>query len=365
MKIALVITGLIMGGAERQVCDLADEFSRLGHDVMLISLNREPVVLPTSGGVQVHHLRMKKTLPGLFPGFFALRAKLRSFRPDVVHAHMIHANIMCRVLRLVTPMKTLICTAHNTNEGGVLRQRLYRYTDRLATLSTNVSQEAVDTFVEKRISFPGRMIAVPNGIDIDRFAFSNEQRTRLRAELGYDHEFVFFSVGRLEQQKDFANLIRAFGLLGESPLGREARLVIVGEGSLREALEDQVSAHNLGERVVFLGRRTDVHALMSVADTFVLSSAWEGFGLVVAEAMLCERVVVATDCGGVKEVLGNHGILVPPAASDALARGMAQAMEFGEPEQKDLGARARRHIVDHYSLPNVAAAWVSIYKRRA
>ncbi len=362
MKICLVITGLTMGGAERQVCDLADQFASMGHDVLLVSLNKDPVVLPRSARVHLSHLFLKKTPPGLLLGFFQLRKAIRKFGPDIVHAHMIHANIMCRMLRIVTPMKVLICTAHNTNEGGKLRELLYRYTDRLNTVATNVTQEAVDAYIDKRISFPGRMIAVANGIDTQKFQFSADHRASIRESLDLTEEsFLYLSVGRLEEQKDYANLIRAFSLVCERTTERPARLAIIGDGTLRAALASQVERASLSDRVVFMGNQFNVHEWMSACDAYVLSSAWEGFGLVVAEAMLCERVVVATDCGGVKEVLGHHGFLVPPRSPDLLAQGMHEAMHLDSETAAQSGCDGRTHVMNHYALEAVAKRWTTIY----
>src|SRR5690625_8036008 len=95
------------------------------------------------------------------------------------------------------------------------------------------------------------------------------------------------------------------------------------------------------EHVSFLGVYNEMPALMSATDIFVLSSLWEGFGLVVAEAMACERVVVATDSGGVKEVLGDCGFLVSQSETDLLATGIEQALNLDEAEKSELGKRAR------------------------
>src|SRR5690606_23776011 len=94
----------------------------------------------------------------------------------------------------------------------------------------------------------------------------------------------------------------------------------------------------------------DVPRLMSAADVFVLSSAWEGFGLVAAEAMACERVVVATDCGGVREVVGEAGYLVPTRNSQALAAALTNAISLSIAEKSRLGRRARQRVEAHYSL---------------
>ncbi|MNE51393.1 Capsular glucan synthase [compost metagenome] len=118
----------------------------------------------------------------------------------------------------------------------------------------------------------------------------------------------------------------------------------------------------LETNVEFIGMRYDVNKWMSAADVFVLSSAWEGFGLVVAEAMACERIVVATDCGGVKEVVGDCGYLVPPNDSTQLGNALSQALKLSELQRVQLGNSARRRIIESYSLASVSERWLSIYQ---
>ncbi|MGL5947829.1 MAG: glycosyltransferase [Aeromonas sp.] len=118
MKILLIITGLGMGGAERQVCDLADQFAAKGHEVLLISMTGETVNRPLSAKIEVVELRMAKTPLGFIKAYSKTRNLIKKFKPDVVHSHMVHANLFSRLLRLTTRFKKLICTAHSSNEGG-------------------------------------------------------------------------------------------------------------------------------------------------------------------------------------------------------------------------------------------------------
>jgi len=100
---------------------------------------------------------------------------------------------------------------------------------------------------------------------------------------------------------------------------------------------------------------------MSASDVFVLSSAWEGFGLVVAEAMACERVVVATDCGGVSEVVGSEGFLVEPNNNILLAQALDKALDLSDDERSSIGVSARKRIIDNYSLSANVEAYLKLY----
>ncbi|WP_411684832.1 glycosyltransferase [Aeromonas caviae] len=361
MNITLIITGLGMGGAERQVCDLADQFANKGHSVLLISMTGDTVNRPQSVNIKIEELNMAKTPLGFIKAYLQARQLIQQFKPDVVHSHMVHANLFARLLRLTGKIKRLICTAHNTNEGGRGRMLAYRLTDVLCDLSTNVSQEAADIYVKRGAAPASRIVAMPNGIDTARFTFNPECRASLRQQLQLsDNTPLILAVGRLTAAKDYPNLLTAFSQLPAE--FSHTQLAIIGIGEEQANIETFAAQLGLTTRVHFLGLQRNVHEWMSAADIFVLSSAWEGFGLVVAEAMACQRVVVATDCGGVKEVVGECGILVPPRDHLALADGINTALQMSSDEIEMIGAAARDRIVTRYSLSAQTERWLSLYQ---
>ena len=135
----------------------------------------------------------------------------------------------------------------------------------------------------------------------------------------------------------------------------------MGDGDLRYELEQMIIENSIQQDVTILGRRDDISSLISASDIFVLASKFEGFGLVVAEAMACKCFVVATDCGGVAEVLGNTGILVESQNSEALANGMIKALDMSKDEIKNNNIDARKRIEDIFSLESSVKHWLKIY----
>jgi glycosyltransferase involved in cell wall biosynthesis len=360
MNIALLITGLGMGGAERQVVDLADRFAALNHNILIIYLTGEAAVFPSNPSIRVIGMGMTKTPWSFLNTYRHIRSLIQSFKPDVLHAHMVHANIMARLLRLSTKIPRLICTAHNTNEGGALRMLAYRLTDSLADVSTNVSQEAVASFITKKAVPKNKMITMYNGIDMNRFQFNSIARKTLRktGNIGDDNTLLL-CVGRLNEQKDYLTMLKAFALCSYEKEG--IYLWIAGIGEMKNILMQTAEELGISEKVSFLGLRHDIPELMSACDIFCLSSAYEGFGLVVAEAMACERIVVATDCGGVKEVIGKFGILVPPNSPEVFSQGVEQAMQLSPEEKYTIGSSARQKIIENYSLDTISQRWLSLY----
>jgi glycosyltransferase involved in cell wall biosynthesis len=360
-RLLFVVTALAWGGAESQVIDLARTLSKQGWQVSVAVLldHAERRLDLESEGIPVHTLGMKRGIPEP-RALLRLAAIIRTFRPSVVHSHMVHANLVTRLTRLLAPSTVLVTSAHNVDEGAEWRMWVYRATDRLTNLTTNVSPAAVARSIERGAAPPARIRCMPNGIDTARFNPDPELRTRMRRELALDDRFVWLCVASLERQKDYPNLFRALELLKDH--AARPLVLAVGVGSLQ--LELETMASNLSPDMVrFLGARWDVPALMVAADAYVLSSAWEGLPLVLLEASASCLPTVCTDVGGNREIVrdGETGYVVPPESSAMLAQAMARVMDLSADERAGLGLRARAHVDATFSLQGVAARWERIY----
>ncbi|MHC8306517.1 glycosyltransferase [Pseudomonas sp. PB3P13] len=361
MKILFVITSLDVGGAERQVLDLAQRLVELDNEVLIVYLTGRGTLVSSKLAFGTVGLNCTKSAGGFLQSIFKVRALVASFRPDVVHSHMYHANIIARIVRVIAHVPRLICTAHSNNEGGTIRMLAYRLTNFLASVTTNVSRGAVEAFEKKGAIKQGEMLSVPNGVDTARFSFSASSRSVLRNVEGIeDDKKIILAVGRLVEAKNYAGLLSAFGTVCE--FDQYTTLWIVGDGELKNELVSLCIKLGIAHRVKFWGMRPDVETFYSAADVYVLSSAWEGFGLVVAEAMAAERVVVATDCGGVKEVIGEDGFLVEPGNSEELAVALKGALVMDAADARLLGKRARERVINIYSIDRVVARWLQLYR---
>jgi len=212
----------------------------------------------------------------------------------------------------------------NRVRPGYLKN-LIRFTYPLASGVITVSQGVKDDLCrrgnlsEKRV----KVIYNPAATGISPVRESSDTSDRL---WGKGFTFHLLAVGRLSVQKDFRTLIKAFSLL---PKSLNAKLVILGEGSSRNELEELVTQLGLTERVALPGFVVDPYPFFRSADLFVLSSEWEGFGNVIVEALECALPVVSTDCpSGPSEILedGRYGRLVPVGDAAALASAMALSL---------------------------------------
>lgn len=365
MKIVYVITGLSMGGAEKQVCLLADKMAERGNKVTLISLGKNAKTLPENSCVVLHQMSLSKNPFSFLKVYFKIRKIIKAVNPDVVHSHLFHANLLCRLLRCTTTLKCLISSSHSRYEGGVLRMFLYKITSPLCDLITNVSADAVKENIRTKIVKPEKIIAVSNGIDTSKFKFIPSARKTIVDELSLsDEHIIMLAVGRFTEAKDYPNLLEAFRILVHERNLSHLRLLIAGEGALFFQMAELRKKLNLESHLFFLGVRHDIPALMSAADIYIMSSSWEGLPLVIGEAMACNSLIITTNCGGVSEILGDCGTIVPVHSSNHLAEGVIKILAMNDSECIDLKSRARARIEDKFSINAVVDNWLQIYQNK-
>lgn len=363
MRVLFLSTSMGMGGADKQILSAADEMRRRGHEVMIVSLTPlGPMGLEArSLGIPTQSLEMR---PG-FPdprGLVRLRGLVRTWKPDVLHSHMVHANLVARLLRLVTRVPAAIGTIHSIKDGGPFLAAAYRLTNRLVDRMTIVSETAADRFVAEGILPRELLRVIPNGIDVARFQeLPASERESLRRSFGLEREFVWLAVGRFATAKDYPNMLRGFARVHAER--SDAVLLLVGQGSLRSQTESLAGELGLGDSVRFLGVRHDIPELMRVADAYVLSSEREGMPVVLLEAASAGLPIVATNVGGIPEVVRDQesGFLVPPGDSHSLGLAMQRLMALPEAQRRSMGARGREYVRANYGLGRIVDQWEAAY----
>jgi glycosyltransferase involved in cell wall biosynthesis len=364
VRVLFLSTSMGMGGADQQLLSAAREMRSRGHDLMIVSLTPlGPMGLEArSLGLRTETLNMPRGVPDPF-ALFRLVRLTRAWRPDVVHSHMVHANLMARALRLLAPVPVLVSTIHNISEGGALLMAGYRLTNALVDHMTIISEAAAERFVGDRIIPRELLRVIPNGVNVDEFGNARDGgREALRSSLGLAREFVWLAVGRFEVAKDYPTMLRAFaGVRGRHP---EAVLLLVGRGSLQRETEALTRTLGLDGGVRFLGVRRDVPRLMGLADAYLMSSAWEGMPMVLLEAAATGLPIVTTSVGGNREVVENEetGFLVPPGDPDALGSAMLRVMDLSESDRRAMGARGRERVRSRYGLSRVVERWEQLYR---
>jgi glycosyltransferase involved in cell wall biosynthesis len=362
-RVAFVITSTGVGGAESQVLELARSFRSRGWGVGVVSmLPMHDQFLPLAGsGIRLASLDMASGVPDP-RALVRLARLLRGWHPDVVHGHMVHAILLTRLARVLTPVPRLVSTMHNQEQGPQWRYYAYRLTNRLADVTTTVSTLALRETVRRHGATPGGIIVVPNGIRMDPYETDAGLRESTRSSLGLGRGFTWLTVGRLTEAKRHTDLLAAMRVVRERAPG--VRLLIAGGGPLQEMLEAQVMEGGLTQNVSLLGLRRDVPALMQAADGFVMSSAWEGLPMVLLEASASALPIVATDVGGSRDVVddGRTGFLCPPREPVQLAEAMLRLMALPAEEREAMGSEARRTASEVFALEGVVDRWEALYR---
>ncbi len=359
MHLALVLSGLAGGGAQRRMLTLGGAFVGRGHRVSLLPVRGEgPFRGQVPLGVELVALGGPGSywsLGGLGRALSALAAipalihRLRALRPDAVLSTSEPVNIATLAARAIGRLPLPVVIAVNMDHSvalarhpagvrrlleGVLRWA-YRSADAVIAISAGTSQ-----FVRILAGLPAeRVTTLRNPVDTEAIAHlaATPAPHPWLAERGVP---VVLAVGKLKPQKDYPTLLRAFALACSR---RPLRLLVLGEGDLRPELERLVRQLGLDADVAFEGFVANPFAYMARASVLVLASAWEGLSNVLLEALACGCPVVSTDCpSGPREILegGRYGTLVPVGDPAALAEALLAALHrSADPER--LRARAR------------------------
>lgn len=358
VDLAIYLPSLTGGGAERIMVTLANEVAQKGYAVDLVLASATgPFLEDVSPNVRVVDLKSKRVTSSL-PG---LVRYLRRERPRAMLSAMNHANIIaifavrltgCRTRLLVSEHESL---SHALNRKMPWRTRIvrammglfYPWADGVIAVSRGVRADLIQLFglLPDKVSVIYNPIVNPNLLERMHESVDHPW-------FGTDEPPVILGAGRMTLQKDFPTLIRAFAKVREK---RDCRLIILGEGELRNKLQALVDDLGLQAHVLLAGFVKNPSAWMARADLFVLSSAWEGFGNVLVEAMACGTPVVSTDCpSGPSEILedGKWGQLVPVGDADAMADAILEMLSTSSPTPEELARKAHEFssslIADQY-----------------
>lgn len=358
MNILYFITGLGVGGGEIITRNLAHEIQKQGHKVTIVSLTGE-CMIEMPNDMEVINLRMSKRPISFLKTLWKAKELVKEKHPDIVHANMVHAVLFCRILRLIAKIKVLICTEHTNNIEGGLRMLMYRLTNTLSDYNSNVSQKATDHFVETKAFSKDNAHTIYNGIDLDKYKPNENARATIRNEYKIrEDEFVFLNVGRLMPAKDHKNLFEAMSILKHKY--DKIKLICVGDGDLKQQLTEELVKKGIDKDVILAGYKENTQDYYNASDCFVLSSRWEGFGLVLAEAMSCKLPTIATNCGGTAEVIQDDKYIVPSNNPTLLSEKMEEMMNMTKEDRCKLGETNKKKA-EKFDIKNIARQWLEIY----
>jgi glycosyltransferase involved in cell wall biosynthesis len=364
MKVLHVVTSLVRGGAETHVVELARGELDRGVDVTVAYLKDEAYWRDAlvEAGIAVTPLAMARY--GDPRPIARLRAAMRCIRPDILHAHLPPAELYARLaLAAGAPARAFVLTRHNDEVfyRGPWHRELGAWVARKADIVIAVSDTVRDQTHRYLRVPPAKTRTIPHGIDPEPFVrVTSAERNQLRAEWGAVNDtLVVGTVGRLMPQKALHVLLEGFARY-RALASRPCRLVVVGCGPLETELKARSFEFGLADAVVWAGFREDIPAVMSSFDVFALSSQYEGFGIVLLEAMAAGKPVVATKVSAIPEVIedGVTGLLVP--TGDAYAFGAAIMQLEDTALREKLGTTGRKRVGE-FTLDRMVDATFAAY----
>jgi glycosyltransferase involved in cell wall biosynthesis len=359
-RVLLLITLAEVGGAQSYVAALLPALAER-YDVVLAAYGEGPLVeeAARTGArfVPLQHVRRPIHPLRDLAGFVELTRLFRRERPEVVHASSSKAGVLGRLAAAATRVPVRFFTVHgwafSAYSGAA--SLLYRVLDRLmaplTTVTICVSEQELAAGLEAGTCSAERSVVIHNAVDVAAAPRSRHDRLVPR----------LIAVGRLKAPKDFLTLVRALARLPEGGF----EVMLVGDGPDRGEVEDELRKLGVEGRVKLAGERSDVPALLADSDVFVLSSRSEGLPVSVLEAMAAELPVVASNVGGLGELVvdGETGVLVPPGDPEALAEALGRLIGDRELRRR-LGAAGRARAERLFDLDAFRLAHLDLYDRQ-
>lgn len=376
MKILQIVKGLDIGGqfggAERFGVELGFQLQKLGHNVTICSFFRtggnqeaeweKRVVDAGLRLITLQPWRGKNNFGGFFSSIIKLVRRCRESPPVIVHSHFQLGTFAAIALKKYLNVEVCIRTAHLASEweegllGNVKSSLAGYFYPRFLDIQIGVSQEIVDalskTYNHRMKMLPARLIY--NGINIEM-----ENHTNPRP-LKNEGSYMIGSVGRLTEQKGFSDLISATAIARKQI--PNLKLILIGDGELRESLEAEAKKLQIEDCVIFTGKVNNVNDYLKHIDLFISSSLWEGLPTVIMEAMLAGVPVVATSIPGSIDMVkpGVNGWLASPGKPEHLAKVIVEALVHSE--HRESYSRAAVETVKEFSLEKIAEKYQALYR---
>ena len=374
LEILHVITTLDVGGAEMHLLSQVRGQCARGHRVRVVYLKGKGTLREDFLAAGADEVGLLPSLPGM-P--FALASLVRG--RDIVHSHLLKADMVTALVTTLAGRRAHLVASKHNDEQVLQRPLVSRVHGVLGNLPrrTIVLSDHVGRFIQRH----GRvreadLRRIYYGLDRTPFEAAAADRAAAlaaRTELGIgEEEVVFTCVARFAAQKAHDVLIRAFHSARHALEGRrELRLLLVGDdpfgdGRQRaEALARELGLTDTSGRgpVLFAGIRRDVPRLLAASDVFVMSSLWEGLGLVFLEAMATGLPVLSSRVSAIPEVVveGETGLLVPPGDSAELGQAM-ERLAGDEELRGELGRSGHQRVVEHFNLDRMVDETLEVYR---
>ncbi|MBV9581350.1 MAG: glycosyltransferase [Chloroflexi bacterium] len=366
IRVLQLITSLERGGAENHLLALLTHADRSAFEFEVAVLRGEGELVSVfrQADIPVHLLKAHNRFDPF--ALQKLTSLARDGHFDIVHSHLFRADIFAAlaVAQMGDHAPLLVSTRHNDDRFflnpfvGLVHYGVSARQDLIIAISDHIARFTVS----RGVRYPSRVRRVYHGIEPPVTQSLEREGRQIRQELGVKpDDFLVGNVGRLAVQKGQRHLIAAMPLLLERV--PHAHAVIAGRGDLEDYLRDLSLEVGVADRVHVLGPRRDVPALMHAMDVFAMPSIWEGFGLVLLEAMAAGRPIVASRVATIPEVVldGETGLLVPAGDPVALAEALADLARAPE-SARAMGEAGRQRLRQRFSIEKMVGDTELLYR---
>lgn len=371
MNILQVTTGALMGGGERHILSLLEGFKDRTVN-MFLAVFAEGRLSAAARELGVEVFVIPKRYRGDVRPLLDLIRLIKTKQIDIVHTHLISGNFYGRLAGKVARTKGIVSTLHHLDKEALgqfslpfMQDLLFRLDILMAFLSDRIiapSLELKRLLLKHRVR-EDKIVHIPNAINLDNLQLPKEGTSISRERIGLPMNGKLVGmVGRMVPVKNFGLFLRAAKRVTDS--GIKAKFVLVGDGPLRSELQKEVADLKLEEHVVFTGFREDVLQVVSTLDVFVLCSNSETFPLALIEAMALKKPVIATDVGGIPEIIDHmvNGWLCPSGDEVSLANSITHLLTHEE-KARELGNRAYQKVVTNFALTGMTDKLLDVYNR--
>ncbi len=355
-----------MGGGEQNLCSLVTSLDRSCFHNMAVSMTTMGPVgdIIRQNGIEVHALGMPKGLPDP-RGILRLGRLVRRFEPDVIHAWMYHANLLGLLfMRKRAVVWGIMCSYLDLGKYGLVYGLTVRAGAALSGLPhAVVANSHAGRKIHDDLGYrPRRWEVIPNGFDTDTFRPDPQARSRVRSHLGIPLDApVIGLIARFDPMKDHSTFFTAVRMLSKAR--PDARFLLAGRGVTWENHQIRQWAGDMERsgRIILMGERPDIPGILPAIDISCSSSYGEGLPNAIGESMAAGIPCVVTDVGDSAALVGDTGIVIPPKDPHALCEALQRLIAAGEDFRTTLGKRARKRIIEHYSMASMVRSYETLY----
>lgn len=351
IKIIHIIPRLAVGGAERLLLDICRKLDKDQFDISVVALQDGNPLQESfeAAGIKVKFFHKKNKFD--FKVIKRLTEYLREESPDIVHTHLFGADFWGGLAARKAEVKKIISTKHDVLGEGCLKNYLGRKARRQADLVIAISEATKRFLVEHEKVDSSKIKVIYNGVDVSRFYIKEPN-------LFATDTFKIGAVGRLSKEKGHKYLLRACRFLKK----RNWQLILVGDGPLRSSLEAQARFLGIEDKVRFTGQIVDVRKYYDDFDVFVLPSISEGLSISLLEAALAGKFVLATNVGGVPEIVTDQetGLLFKSKNMESLLKSLEWVSDNKIKAQK-MAVELQRKVLDKFDINKIIEQYESLY----